>query len=61
MGLDKTAEGYQKDGVIKLLKYIRDGLAGGVIRQNNNELRHAVHIVKNKGILKELEKGFKEM
>ena len=35
MGLDKTAEGYQEEGVIKLLKDIRDGLAGGVIRQNN--------------------------
>ena len=28
-GLDKTAEGYQEQGVIKLLKDIRDGLAGG--------------------------------
>ena len=26
-GLDKTAQGYQEEGVIKLLKYIRDGLA----------------------------------
>ena len=29
-GLDKTAQGYQEEGVIKLLKDIRDGLAGGV-------------------------------
>ena len=29
-GLDKTAEGYQEEGVIKLLKDIRDGLRGGV-------------------------------
>ena len=28
MGLDKTAVGYQEKGVIKLLKDIRDGLAG---------------------------------
>ena len=26
-GLDKTVQGYQEEGVIKLLKYIRDGLA----------------------------------
>ena len=25
-GLDKTAQGYQEEGVIKLLKYVRDGL-----------------------------------
>ena len=31
MGLDKTAQGYQEEGIIKLLKYIRDGLAGGII------------------------------
>ena len=35
VGLDKTAQGYQEEGVIKLLKDIRDGLAGNVIRQNN--------------------------
>ena len=29
-GLDKTAQGYQEEGIIKLLKDIRDGLAGGV-------------------------------
>ena len=34
-GLDKNVQGYQEEGVIKLLKDIRDGLAGGVIRQNN--------------------------
>ena len=28
IGLDKTAQGYQEEGVIKLLKDIRDGLAG---------------------------------
>ena len=32
MGLDKTSQGYQEQGIIKLLKDIRDGLAGGVIR-----------------------------
>ena len=33
-GLDKTAEGYQEEGVIKLLKDIRDDLAGGANRPN---------------------------
>ena len=33
-GLDKTAAGYQEEGVIKLLKDIRYGLANGVIRPN---------------------------
>ena len=28
--LDKIAQGYQEEGVIKLLKDIRDGLAGGI-------------------------------
>ena len=32
-GLDKTVQGYQEEGVIKLLKDIRDGLAGGVNRR----------------------------
>ena len=37
MGLDKTAQGYQDEGVIKLLKDIRNALAGGVnIRPNDN-------------------------
>ena len=30
-GLDKTTQGYQEEGVIKLLKDIRDGLAGGIV------------------------------
>ena len=30
IGLDKIAQGYQEEGVIKLLKDIRDGLAGGI-------------------------------
>ena len=30
-GLDKTAQGYQEEGVIKLLKDIRDGFAGGIV------------------------------
>ena len=34
-GLDKTSEGYQEEGAIKLLKDIRDGLAGNVIIPNN--------------------------
>ena len=28
--LDETAQGYQEEGIIKLLKDIRDGLAGGI-------------------------------
>ena len=34
-GLDKNADGYQEEGVIKLLKDIRDGLASGN-RPNDN-------------------------
>ena len=30
-GLDKTAQGYQEEGITKLLKDIRDSLAGNVI------------------------------
>ena len=30
-GLDKTAQGYQQEGITKLLKDIRDSLAGNVI------------------------------
>ena len=33
--MDKIAVGYQEEGVIKILKDIRDGLANGVIRPNN--------------------------
>ena len=29
-GLDKTAQGYQEEGIMKLLKDIRDCLAGGI-------------------------------
>ena len=36
MGLDKTADGYQEEGVIKLLKDIRDGLRNGANRNNGN-------------------------
>ena len=35
-GLDKTAQGYQEEGVIKLLKDIRDGLRGGVNRLDDD-------------------------
>ena len=34
-GLDKTVEGYQEEGVIKLLKDIRNGLANGANIPNN--------------------------
>ena len=37
VGLDKTSQGYQEEGVIKLLKDIRDGLAGGVNRRPNDD------------------------
>ena len=30
IGLNKTAQGYQEEGVIKLLKDLRDGLIGGI-------------------------------
>ena len=36
MGLDKTAKGYQEEGVIKLLKDIRDGLADRNYGNNDN-------------------------
>ena len=36
-GLDKTVQGYQEEGVIKLLKDIRDGLVNGVIRPNRSD------------------------
>ena len=37
-GLDKNTQGYQEEGVIKLLKNIRDGLANGVrlLRPDDN-------------------------
>ena len=40
MGLDKTAEGYQEEGAIKLLKDIRDGLVGGINNNNRNNGRN---------------------
>ena len=36
IGLDKTAQGYQEEGVMKLLKDIRDSLRGGARPDNNN-------------------------
>ena len=36
IGLNKTADGYQEEGVMKLLKDIRDNLAGGANRPNGN-------------------------
>ena len=35
-GLDKNAQGYQEEGVIKLLKDIRNGFANGVNRRPND-------------------------
>ena len=37
VGLDKTSQGYLEEGVIKLLKDIRDGLAGGVNRRPDDD------------------------
>ena len=37
VGLDKTVQGYQEESVIKLLKDIRDGLAGGNRRDDGND------------------------
>ena len=37
VGLDKTSQGAKEEGVIKLLKDIRDGLAGGLNRPNNRQ------------------------
>ena len=37
MGLDKTAQNYQGEGIIKLLKDIRDGLAGGIIPRRSDD------------------------
>ena len=31
LGLDKTAQGYQEEGIMKILKDIRDALAGGIV------------------------------
>ena len=36
IGLYKTAQGYQEEGIIKLLKDIRDGLAGGIIPRGSD-------------------------
>ena len=36
IGLDKTAQAYQEEGVMKLLKDIRDVLADGVDRRSND-------------------------
>ena len=36
IGLDKTVQGYKEEGVIKLLKDIRDGLRGGVNRLDDD-------------------------
>ena len=46
-GLDKTAQGYQEEGVMKLLKDIRDSLRGGAIppRPDNNDDNNMVIIM----------------
>ena len=40
-GLDKNAQGYQEEGIIKLLKDIRDGLAGGITPRVPGALRRS--------------------
>ena len=37
VGLDKTSQSYKEEGAIKLLKDIRDSLAGVVIRSNRSD------------------------
>ena len=37
VGLDKTVQGFQEEGVIKLLKDIRNGLADGNRRDDGND------------------------
>ena len=46
-GLVKTAQGYQEEGVMKLLKDIRDSLRGGAIppRPDNNDDNNMVIIM----------------
>ena len=36
-GLDKNAQGYQEEGMIKLLKDIRDGLEGGIHQEHQED------------------------
>ena len=63
MGLDKTAEGYQKEGVIKLLKDIRDGLAGRNGRNDGDDDNYKLHLkklLKHLKYDKEFLKKFKE-
>ena len=36
-GLDKTTQGYQEEGVMKLLRDIRDSLRGGTRPDNNDD------------------------
>ena len=36
MGLDKTDQGYQEEGIANLLKDIRDGLRGGINRLDDD-------------------------
>ena len=40
-GLDKNAQGYQEEGIIKLLKDIRDGLAAGITPRVPGALRRS--------------------
>ena len=48
-GLDKTAQGYQEEGVMKLLKDIRDSLRGGARppgpNNNNNNNNNIIIII----------------
>ena len=44
-GLDKTVQGYQEEGVIKLLKDIRDGLVGSINRRPYNNRHDDIKIL----------------
>ena len=45
VGLDKTAQGYQEEDVIKLLKDIRDGLRGGINRSDVTVMRDQIDLM----------------
>ena len=53
-GLDKTAEGYQEEGVIKLLKDIRDGLRAPGPDDNNDDNNEERVVIKH--LLNEINK-----
>ena len=67
--LDKTAQGYQEEGIIKLLKDIRDGLAGDKLEEiqekydyQNNEVKELKsEFNKKNNYIKKLENNIKKL